>query len=144
MRAKILLAFAFVAAPAACDLTGPDFQHAVATFNCGPADGPATAILLARRPIESLQPSYPFIGVNIWQPVSSLSGTSWRADGSDQVTAQYFTAPGVFQLASAGVVRIDRVGTDNRVEGSISLRFPARFVSDAFSAPWMERLVLCG
>lgn len=145
MRATVLCACALSVAGASCDLTGAgDFPHAVATFTCGPADGPATAILLARDPIESLEPSYPYVSVNIWQAVSSLPGTEWRADGSDEATVQYFTGPGKFQLAAAGVVRIDRVGTDNRVEGSVELRFPTRFVSEAFSAPWVERLALCG
>lgn len=142
--ASVLLACTVVAAALSCDLIGPqDFPHAVATFNCGPTDGPATAILLASRPIESLQPSYPFISVDIWQPLSSLPGTVWRV-GNSEAMMRYFTGPGEFQWAAAGSVRIDRVGTDNRVEGRVELRFPPRFLSEDFSAAWVERLVVCG
>jgi hypothetical protein len=146
MRRTAVLAFCAVVGGLSCDLTGPqDFPHAVATFMCGPADGPATAILLARDPIQSLDPSYPFVSVDIWHAVSELGGTTWSVnDGSGNVSARYFTGPGKFVSATAGSVLIDRVGTDNRVEGSVLLRFPSRSVDDDFSAPWMESLVLCG
>jgi hypothetical protein len=144
MRVPLLLALTFVAV-SSCD-TGPrDFPHAVATFTCGPTDGPATAILLAKDPIPSLEPSYPYVSVVIVQPLSNLPGTVWRIEGSAaQVWAVYRRTPDVLQSASSGSVRIDRVGTDNRVEGTVELRFPSGFVSEEFSAPWVESLVLCG
>jgi hypothetical protein len=117
----------------------------VATFPFNPADGPATAILLARDPIQSLEPSYPFVRVDIWQSVSEIGGRTWRLDsGLGLMTARYFTAPGIFESATQGSVRIDRVGQDNRVEGRVDLRFPSAAVRSDFSAPWVERLVLCG
>lgn len=146
MRRTAVLAFCALVGGLSCDLTGPeDFPHAVATFMCGPADGPATAILLARDPIQSLDPSYPFVSVDIWQSVSEIGGRTWRLDsGLGLMTARYFTAPGRFESATAGSVRIDRVGPDNRVEGGVNLRFPSQLVLSTFSAPWVERLVLCG
>jgi hypothetical protein len=146
MRHTAVVAFFAVVGGLSCDVTGPqDFPHAVATFNCGPADGPATAILLARNPIRSLDPSYPFVTVYIWHAVSELGGTTWSIDdGSGDVSARYSLGPGNFVSATAGSVRIERVGTDNRVEGSVQLRFPSQSVAEDFNAPWVERLSLCG
>ncbi|HET9862098.1 MAG TPA: hypothetical protein VFP37_01540 [Steroidobacteraceae bacterium] len=126
--------------------TGPDdFPHAVATPLCGPADGPATGLLLARNPIQSLTPDYPYLRVNIWQPVMTLSGKTYEiGDDSGELTAQYYTAPGEFENAVAGSVRISRVGDDRSVRGTLALRFPSRFASEGFSALWLESLMLCG
>lgn len=144
MRTALVVASA-VAAALSCDLTGSrDFPHAVATFTCGPADGPATAILLAKDPIPGLDAPYPFVRVTILQSLSALPGTNWRVGDIESAWAFYHRAPGVIQPVSSGTVRIDRVGPDNRVEGTVELRFPSLLVSDEFSAPWVESLVLCG
>jgi hypothetical protein len=148
MRAEAMLVPVLVMAMAfSCDgSTGPrGFPHAVATRNCGPADGPATSILLARNPIPSLAPDYPYVQINIWQAVNEIAGRTYLiGDTAGGLTARYYAASGQFAEASAGSVRISRVDSDNRVVGAVELRFPTRFVSEGFSAPWIESLVLCG
>src|SRR6185503_2905673 len=54
-----------------CNLSGPVdhpdgvFSHSVATMICGPADGPATGILLGQNAIPSpTELSYPYVRVN--------------------------------------------------------------------------------
>ena len=132
-----------------CNLSGPvnppeaGFTHSVSTFMCGPADGPATAILLARDPIEGLQPSNPYISVMIQRPASGLAGTTWVV-GTNDAGAVYVPAPGQREEATSGTVRIDRGVAQERVEGSVELRFPSRNVTEAFSAPWIESFMLCG
>lgn len=129
-----------------CDVTGPkDFSQAVWAVQCGPADGPATLIVLSNGPIGSLEPNFPYLSVTIWHPLDSLTGTAWHVDGSDaHVSARYVTGPAKYQNASFGTVRIARVGTDYQIDGRITLRFPSRFVADEFSAVWLQRAVLCG
>jgi len=132
-----------------CNLSGPvnppeaGFTHSVSTFMCGPADGPATAILLARDPIEGLQPSNPYISVMIQRPASGLAGTTWVV-GSNDAGAVYVAGPDQREEAISGTVRITRVVAQERVEGSVELRFPSRNVTAAFSAPWIESFMLCG
>lgn len=131
-----------VLAGLSCDLTGPrDLPHAVATFRCGPADGPATGIMLARDPIEGLARSYPYLSVVIWEGLSALPGRQWEVDAA---SVRYLRGPGIFQDAIAGTVRVDRVDNDNRVIGSVELRFPSLMLSEQFSAPWVESFILCG
>ena len=134
-----------------CNLTGPvnppwaRFSHSVATFQCGPADGPATAILLARDPIDGLDPSLPYVRVVIQRAASALPGTEWVVETSPgDVSAVYITASGASEQALSGTVRITRVALHQRVEGSVALRFPSRMVTEGFNAPWIESFVLCG
>ncbi|MGE5803977.1 MAG: hypothetical protein ACM358_17160 [Gemmatimonadota bacterium] len=134
-----------------CNLSGPvnpptaDFTHAVSTFLCGPADGPATAVLLARDPIDGLQPSNPYVSVVIQRPASGLAGTTWVVRTNlGNVSAVYVTGSGQQEEATSGTVRITRVVAQERVEGSVDLRFPSRNVTTAFSAPWIESFILCG
>src|SRR5580765_1030432 len=79
-----------------CNSTGPgnqpqgDFRHSVSTFQCGPADGPATAVLLARDAIDGLQPADPYVRVVILRAAAELQGTSWMIGTSfDNAGALY-------------------------------------------------------
>jgi hypothetical protein len=134
-----------------CNLTGPvnhpeaGLTHSVSTFMCGPADGPATAILLARDPIEGLQPSNPYVSVVIQRAASGLAGTSWVVGTNvGDVSAVYVAGSDQREDAVSGTVRINRVVAQERVEGSVELRFPSRDITEAFSAPWIEGFILCG
>ena len=134
-----------------CNLSGPvtspqgNFRHSVSTFQCGPADGPATAVLLARDSIDGLQPSDPYVRVVILRAAAGLAGTRWAIGTSfDDAVALYYSGSGDPEQATAGTVRISRVVSQERIEGTLSLRFPSRIVTEDFSAPWIEQLVLCG
>ena len=132
-----------------CNLSGPGnppeagFTHSVSTFMCGPADGPATAILLARDPIEGLQPSNPYVSAVIQRSASELAGTTWVV-GTGDAGAIYWDESDQREEATSGTVRIDRVVALERVEGSVDLRFPSHTITEAFSAPWIESFMLCG
>jgi len=148
----VLASFVFLAGNTShCNLSGPvnppeaGFTHSVSTFMCGPADGPATAILLARDLIDGLQPSNPYVSVVIQRPASGLAGTTWLVGTNvGDVNAVYVAGSGQHEEAISGTVRIDRVVAQERVEGSVELRFPSRTVTEAFSAPWIEMFILCG
>ncbi|HET9387646.1 MAG TPA: hypothetical protein VFO67_21100 [Gemmatimonadales bacterium] len=136
-----------------CNLSGPanapqgEFRHSVSSFQCGPADGPATAVLLARDPIDGLAPANPYVRVVIQRPASELGGTSWTIGGGgvgQGASAFYSPAADEYEEASSGTVRIDRVVAQERVEGRVELRFPSRTVTEVFSAPWIEMFILCG
>lgn len=155
MRPVRSLAFASVVvlAGSRCNLSGPvnapqgELTHSVSTFQCGPADGPATAVLLARDPIDGLAPANPFVRVVIQRPASELGGTSWTIGGGGELQAAsafYSPAADEYEEASSGTVRIDRVVAQERVEGRVELRFPSRTVTEVFSAPWIEMFILCG
>lgn len=134
-----------------CNLSGPanapqgEFRHSVSSFQCGPADGPATAVLLARDPIDGLAPANPFVRVVIQRPASELGGTSWSIGGVLQAASAFYSpAADEYEEASSGTVRIDRVVAQERVEGRVELRFPSHTVIEEFNAPWIEMFILCG
>jgi hypothetical protein len=151
-NALVLASFVFLSGNTTnCNLTGPvnrpaaGFSHSVSTFTCGPADGPATAILLAREPIDGLQPSDPYVSVVIQRPASGLAGTTWLVGTNvGDVGAVYVAGSDQHEEAISGTVRITGVVAQERVEGSVELRFPSRTVTVAFSAPWIESFILCG
>jgi hypothetical protein len=133
----------------ACASDGPlpppeGFQHAAATRACGPADGPAVAIYLVTAPAAALVPPAPYVRINVWQSVSDVEGGSWEV-GGDAAAAAYFTAPNDFEVASDGWIRIQVVGADTTVEGSVDLTFPnAGRVAGGFRAVWISAAPLCG
>jgi hypothetical protein len=144
MRPKLWTVAPLFFAILSCDVTGPGLSHSVATLLCGPADAPATVILLARDPIKSLNPSYPSVTIWIWHGVDSLAGHTYQiGDGSGDVGAQFFRTPYQPVQASAGSVQIDRVGADLTIEGHADLRFPPRAVAEEFSAAWVQTPVVC-
>src|SRR6185503_19181979 len=150
----VLAAFVLLAGNTTnCNLSGPVdhpngvFSHSVATMICGPADGPATGILLGENPIPSpLEPPFPYVRVSIWQPVGQLKSLYVIGGTSSEVSALYVVSANEFVAATTGTVRIDRVGANNRIEGSVDLRFPApgQAVTEGFNAPWVESFILCG
>jgi hypothetical protein len=126
--------------------TGPaDFPHAVATFACGPADGPATGITLASLPIPPAGPTFPYVAIMIDQPLSALAGRTFLVGSGGTAGASYNGAPNSFESASMGRVIIASVDADSTIHGEVSLTFPSRQVVVAFTAPWIHRTgVLCG
>ena len=133
----------------ACASDGPlpppeGFQHAAATRACGPADGPAVAIYLVTAPTAALEPPVPYVRINVWQSVSDVAGGVWEVDG-DSAAAAYFTGPADFEVASDGWIRVQVVGADTTVEGSVDLTFPtAGRVAGGFRAVWISAAPLCG
>ena len=146
-----LVSVLVLSANAACNPSSPvnnppgEFRHAVSTFQCGPADGPATAVLLARDSIDGLQPPDTYVRVVILRAATELQGTSWIIGTSfDDAGAMYFSGDWDAEQATSGTVRITRVVPQQRVEGTVSLRFPSLSVTQEFSAPWIEPFILCG
>ena len=99
-----------------CDSSGPDlpvpfgdFTYSVSTFQCGPADGPATAVLLARSSFEGLQPADPYVRVSILRAAAELQGTSWSIGTS---LPRSFGTPGSANETGALRARLPR-----RVDG---------------------------
>ena len=145
MRTKALFLSTF-AATAACGLfdSEADLSHAAAMASCGPTDGPATVIVLARDPIESAQPPFPYVSVMILESVSDLSPRTWDITTNTGPGVWYAVGPDDYQSATSGRVTVTSIDSTNRIEGFVQLGFPARFITTAFSAPWLERAVLCG
>ncbi len=118
-------------------------SHAVAMLTCGPADGAATAIVLAREPIGStVEPPLPNVRVVILRGVTEIGGHTFRVE--NEAGAWYQSGPDSFEIATAGTIHIDRVADDLTVHGVLDLHFPSRRVLSPFSAEWQQVAVLCG
>ncbi|SRR6266487_3600834 len=121
-----------------------DFSHAVANFQCGPADGPATGITLASQPIPPAGPKFPYIAIMIDEPLSALAGRTFLVGSGGTAGATYIAGPNSYESASLGRVIIAGVDADNTIHGNVSLSFSSHLVIDDFNAVWIQRTVLCG
>lgn len=128
------------------DITPPPdgLGYAQATSRCGPADGPMTAITLARGPMfpPSLSPIFlPFVSITIDRSLAEVGGT-WNV-GDAALNAVYYPQSQTYETATLGHVTVDRILPDKTIVGSVQLRFPSRTVTGSFSAVWFETLELC-
>jgi hypothetical protein len=121
-----------------------DFPHAVANFQCGPADGPATGITLASQPVSPAGPEFPYVVIMIEQPLSALEGRTFLVGSGGTAGATYVAGPNAYESASMGRVIIGSVDADSTIHGNVSLSFKSRRVIDGFNAVWVRRTVLCG
>lgn len=138
-----------VAAAIACDSDGvfapiKHFEYSAATFQCGPADGPATEIYLTHD-VGSIEPNAPFVRIYVPVAVEQLSGDVWQLSGGSADGAAWFhSTDASSEVATSGYMIVAAVGTDRTVQGSVYLEFPdAGRVSGAFAATWIQSGVTC-
>ena len=122
-----------------------ELPYAVATPSCGPADGPAVLIYLASMRIDSLQPSAPFVQVNIWRSISTLgSGSVVPISESLSDANAWFRGSGIERQATGGEVGVTS-RTTTSLAGYIDLRFAdGPNMRGSFTANWEPRQLLCG
>lgn len=140
---------AVVAAAMACDSDRvfepiKHFEYSAATFQCGPADGPATAIYLTHE-VGSIEPSAPFVRIYVPVAVEQLSGDVWQlSERSADGAAWFHSTDANSEVATSGYMIVAAVGSDRTVHGSVYLEFPdAGRVSGAFTATWIQSTVIC-
>ncbi|MEZ4588004.1 MAG: hypothetical protein R2909_16625 [Gemmatimonadales bacterium] len=124
----------------------PGFSMVQAGRDCAPWDGPAVTLTFsgqASHP-DSIRP--PYLHLSLWKPLSELAGRTWRWPGDEQVGGASLCVEGEdCHGATAGVVRLDRVGSDSVLTGRLRLEFGARpEVAGSFRATWRSRVMLCG
>jgi hypothetical protein len=122
------------------------FEYSAAAFQCGPADGPATAIYLSHDAVGSVEPTTPYVRIYVPVAVEQLSGNVWQLSAESPDGAAWFHSTGAnSELATSGYMIVAAVGSERTVQGSVYLEFPnAGRVSGAFAAPWIQSGVLCG
>ncbi len=122
-------------------------SHAVASNSCGPADGPATIIILASGPVELPQPPVPYVHVFVPRRLSEATSRAVFKIGDDinEDSNAWFFRSGVEQKsANRGEVGITAV-RGNQLTGYVDLEFPdgAR-IRGSFAATFQPRAILCG
>jgi len=147
-RTRAILGVVAAAAMTGCTfgdlLTSRDLTHSVVTNACGPADGPATAILLSDRPIAVNSPATPYVSIYIDDVVGNLSGSIPLSGPQARGSATLFAAPRTYAPATSGLIEIVKVSADSTVSGTVHLTFPDRGVDAYFLAPFRHRMMICG
>src|SRR5258705_6965844 len=124
-----------------------DFPHAVASFQCGPADGAATGITLASHPIPPAGPtSFPYVAIMINQPLAALAGHTFLVGSGGTAGAMYAAGSNSYECPSLGRGIIVGVDADSTIHGNGSLSVSPRVVIDGFTAVWIQRTgtTICG
>ena len=151
LRPSLLLLATTVALAACGDvITSPDlFPSAIAQRTCGPTDGPAVNILLARDSVATLGAPRLAINLTLWRGVGALPGRRFLlAQDSDDGFASLTSVPvGLSSLwvPLTGRVDIRRVTSDTSIVGFVDITFPdgERFAR-TFTARWQSASILCG
>jgi hypothetical protein len=123
----------------------PEFPFALATRECGPADGPAVAIYLVRDTMPALPPGGARVRVYVWHALDELPGRSWAVGGdSPDGFAEYWDGAGE-TTPLRGTVTVAAVRADSTVEGEVDLVSGGAFaVRGGFRAAWRPRVLMCG
>jgi len=128
-------------------VVGPSgrFDHAAATFTCGPADGPALAIYLAPDPITSLEPPGVFVRVYVPGTIDEIRGAILPISSNSNAAAWFHPNANDYEIATNGYLMVGSGSAGNTLEGSVGLNFPsAGHIHGAFHAEWIPTSVLCG
>jgi len=147
-RMHHLVAILVLLAPA-CDSAPAEppaeFPFALATPECGPADGPAVTISLTQDTMPELPPGSPHVRIYLWRGLDALVGESWTVGGASQDgVAEYWNGTGD-RVPLRGTVRVTAVRADSTVEGDVDLASDGTFaVRGGFRARWVPRTLLCG
>jgi hypothetical protein len=137
-----------VAAACDSDTIEPPFGqwYATAALECiGPLSESGVAIYLAGVPMESPEPSPPYMRIVIQEyMLERLSGRTWVVAGNGaQGAARSFLNGANPEIATSGQVRVNAVAPDNTIEGWVDLTFPSGRVAQNFRARWLPRVQLC-
>jgi len=128
-------------------VVGPSgrFDHAAATFACGPADGPALAIYLAQDPITSLEPAGVFVRVYVSGTIDEIRGAILPISSNSNAAAWFHPNANDYEIATSGYLMVGSGSAGSTQEGSVGLQFPrAGDIHGAFHAEWIPTNVLCG
>jgi hypothetical protein len=145
---------ALVLACSSDGVIGPSsrFDHAAATFACGPADGPALAIYLSENPMTVGDPPGAFVRVYVPGSVDDIVGKMWPIGGNSEAAAWFQSGANVYQpdasnfeIATGGYLLVSSGSAGQTLDGSVDIQFPkAGHLQRAFRAEWIQSTVLCG
>jgi len=127
-------------------LLPPDgLKYAVAQTQCGPADGPAVAILLSGNPTNGPSAQAPFVRIYIAEATDQLGGRPRFVAGANAEAGAWFNSTDSnYEIATGGVVVATYSSPDNAIVGSVDLTFAnaGHFVG-GFHAPLFPMNGLC-
>ena len=124
-----------------------EFPFAAAMRSCGPADGPAMAIVLTRTETNDIQPAAPFVHVLLSDSPAQLVGRTfvWQNGNGGVASAIRCETNTACTTSSTARVTIGHFAADSALDVMLDLTFPnAERVRGNASARWIPRSFLCG
>jgi hypothetical protein len=127
-------------------VVGPSgrFDHAAATFTCGPADGPAIAIYLASDPITPVVLSGVHVRLFVPGTIDEIRGVRFPISSQSEVGAWFHHNASDSEVATSGYLMVGNGSEGVGVDGLVDLQFPtAGHVHGTFHAEWMPAHIVC-
>src|SRR6476661_8430834 len=117
----VSLVGALVLACSSDGVIGPSsrFDHAAATFACGPADGPALAIYLSQYPMTVGDPPGAFVRIYISGTVDQIVGKMWPLTAGSDAAAWFHSGGTNDELATGGYLLVSSGSGGQPLEGSV-------------------------
>ena len=145
----LLLALTTALVGTACTATPAEppaaFPFALATRECGPADGPAVTMYLASDSSRVLPPGGAYVMIYVWHGLDELEDGPWTVGGASSDGAAIYQDSSEMGIQLQGTVTVTDIEPDSTVEGAVDLRSAGAFaVRGGFRARWIPRQVLCG
>ena len=127
-------------------VVGPSgrFDHAVATYTCGPAGGSALAIYLAPDPITSLEPPGVYVRLYVARTIDEIRGARLPISSQSEAAAWFHSNVDDSEIATGGYLMVGSGSAGETLTGLVDLQFPtAGHVHGTFSAEWVTATVGC-
>ena len=127
-------------------LIGPSsrFDHATASFTCGPADGPALAIYLSQYPMTVGDPPGAFVRLYVTGTVDEIVGKMLPLSPGSTAAAWFHSGGSNDEPASGGYLLVSSGSAGQTLEGSVNIHFEqAGNLQRAFHAVWIQSNIVC-
>ena len=136
-----------VAIGCSSDATSPQFHafvYSAAAGGCGPAGGPIVVVFLAPVPVTHLNPSPPYVHVDIPVGPSELTAHAWPIGSNTEAGAWFQRDATTSGIAGSGSMIVNSVSAGNSIDGSLDLQFPTvGTVKNEFHAKWLSDSFYC-
>jgi hypothetical protein len=102
------------------------FTHSAIQVTVAPWDGAATQVFLAEAPLKRPLKGAPFVVLQVYKPISTLSGQRFVLEGTDKRLggAMWAGADGTRQSLPWAAVSFEEVAEGAPVEGSYEVQMP--------------------
>ena len=120
------------------------FDHAAATFACGPADGPALAIYLSENAMTGAEPLGDFVRIYVSGTVDEIVGKMWPVSTGSNAAAWFHSGANQDEPATGGYLLVSSGIAGQTLDGIVDIQFSkAGHLQRAFRAEWVQSQIIC-
>jgi hypothetical protein len=132
------------AAPPVDPATSRPLEFSIASRDCAPTGGPATAFYLATARIDSIQPLGTYLRITVWEPPGRLAGRTWSVAGDRRLGDAALCISEACEPVASGRISVERMTDDTTLTGVVDLVLGrGEEIRGGFTAGWRSRTIGC-